>query len=111
MTRRAPLPPGHVRMIDLLGVCPVGYPIADDNASRWVHPMRPRRGRPGLVPFNAPGLWRAIRAGKFPAPVSGPWGVAWQLAAVDRWRLSQTTMPPAALTAGGTKNKLQEPNK
>ena len=80
MIRRAPLPLGFVR------VPRVTYQSADDNKSRCVHPMRPRRGRAGITRFDAPALWAAINRGEFPAPVVGDFGAAWSLEAVNQWR-------------------------
>ena len=101
MTRRAPLPPGFVRTIDLVGVKPVSFPVALDNWTRLVNPMGKRRGRPGLVPLNAPALWQAVRAGTFPAPSVGAYGIAWPIEAIDRWRQQHMKTPPAVSAAGG----------
>lgn len=73
-------------MIDLVGVCPMTWALADHNAATWVHPMCRRRGRPGLVPLSASAIWTAIKRGTFPAPVIVAERIAWRLDAVQRWR-------------------------
>ena len=80
MTRRRPVinrakpPQGHVTLRDLIGLRAV------------VHPMRPRPKQAGLLPLDAAGVAEAVAAGALPAPVRGPWGLAWTLDAVYRWR-------------------------
>jgi hypothetical protein len=83
-------PTGHIGIHELIGVRPVSREQAAANAVRRRHPMRPRPGRRGLIELSAPDLWAAVDAKTFPAPVQGPWGFAWPLEAVLRWRDAQS---------------------
>ena len=87
---RAPLPNDYVQVAALVGLTRVSREQAARNRARGVHPMRPRDARAGLVPFDAAGLWEAIKRGEFPAPAIGPWGTAWRFDDVRHWRRWQT---------------------
>ncbi|CAM5795670.1 hypothetical protein [Rhizobacter fulvus] len=86
---RPELPTGHIGIHELIGVKPVTREQAAQNAMRRRHPMRPRPGRVGLIDMGAPALWALVDSGDFPAPVVGPFGNAWPLEAVLRWRDAQ----------------------
>lgn len=78
---RAPLPPGLVTVHDLIPVRPLvsvfrGKPF-----------IRERRPNYPLTPYtDAAALWHAVKRGEFPAPVRGPWGIAWRRETVNAWR-------------------------
>lgn len=80
-------PPDHVRVRDLIE--PRRFTPEQRADYVRAHPWAPR-SRPsgrGLALFrDAATLWAAVAAGLFPAPVRGPWGLAWPLDAVYRWR-------------------------
>jgi hypothetical protein len=78
---RAPLPPGLLTVGELLP----RRPYSTVRINGQLRP--PPDWRPALTPFpGAPELWLAVRRGEFPAPVRGPWGVAWSLDDVQTWR-------------------------
>lgn len=70
---RAPPPHGHVSLREVIGLRAV------------VHPMRPRPRQAGLLPLDAAAVAAEVAAGALPAPVRGPWGLAWPLEAVRQW--------------------------
>lgn len=89
---RPQLPPGLVRIHALIGSRGITARAAARNrAARrwWLGTERP--GCPGLTPYTeAAALWAAVAADEFPQPVAGPWGVAWRIADVERWRAAAT---------------------
>lgn len=79
---RAPLPPGLLTVGQLLPLRPFSVIRFGE---RYTRPRR--EWRPPLTPFpDAASLWTAVGRGEFPAPVRGPWGIAWALADVLLWR-------------------------
>lgn len=83
---RTPLPPGCVDMAALVGKRRVTRAMAERNRRRHVTPMLERPPIRGLVRLDAAGVWSAIARGEFPAPLRGPWGLAWRVADVQRYR-------------------------
>lgn len=78
--------PVYVRLPDLVGLSEITPEQAEANRCAGKSPVRPRHGRPGMVPFSAATLWRKVAAGEFPAPVKLSERVtAWQLDAVREW--------------------------
>ena len=78
--------PVYVRQPDLVGLPEVTPEQAEANRLAGKSPVRPRTGRPGMVPFSAATLWRKVAAGEFPAPVKLSERVtAWPIVAVRYW--------------------------
>jgi hypothetical protein len=75
MTKRAPLPPGMVRIHALIGRRAITREVA------YYLRCRPRPARRGLTRCrDAATLWAAIEAGHYPRPFAGPFGLAWRVA-------------------------------
>ena len=77
---------GYIRQAELIGVRPVTEEQAAGNRGLNRRVVRPRPGKPGMIPMSSATLWRAVKAGKFPAPIKLSERVtAWELAAVVAW--------------------------
>lgn len=68
----APPPPGYARLDALVTKRPVNIVGGD------------RRKKPAFLHTSL--LWAAIKGGLFPKPLEGPWGLAWSLDEVSRWK-------------------------
>jgi hypothetical protein len=74
---RARLPADMVRVHRLLPARP--YDCSRSYVrDPWARPLSPY--------VDAASLWDAVRRGTFPAPIRGPWGVAWRCETIHAWR-------------------------
>lgn len=77
---------GYIRQADLIGEPQVTPEQAEANRQAGRAPVRPRAGRPGMVPFSSATLWRKVKSGEFPAPVKLSDRVtAWRAQDVHAW--------------------------
>ena len=82
---------GYIRQADLIGEPQVTQEQAEANRQAGRAPVRPRSGRPGMVPFSSATLWRMVKSGKFPAPHKLSDRVtAWKIQDVRAWMNSFT---------------------
>ena len=82
---------GYIRQADLIGEAQVSQEQAEANRRAGRAPVRPRTGRPGLLPFSSATLWRKVKSGDFPAPVKLSERVtAWKIQDVYAWMNSFT---------------------
>ena len=80
---RAPLPPGLLTVGELLPRRP--YSTVRVRGYTCIRP--PPEWREPLTPYpDAASLWAAVGRREFPAPVRGPWGIAWTAEDVQHWR-------------------------
>ena len=79
-------PDRYIRQADLIGEPQVTLAQAEANRKAGRAPVRPRAGRPGMVPFSSATLWRKVKSGDFPAPVKLSDRVtAWRVQDVHAW--------------------------
>jgi prophage regulatory protein len=92
MSTTAPDTPksGLLRAVTLIGRKAVTPEQAAANKREGRYPRRARDEVKGLLPVSPAWLWRAVRAGTFPAPIKLGGATAWKAEDVHAWIEAQS---------------------